>query len=45
MDRKISSKNDGRYDRHEEKINTLKNLIQKQELPHLLFYGPPGTEN
>lgn len=28
---------------HDEKINTLKNLIQKNELPHLLFYGPPGT--
>jgi len=28
---------------HEEKINTLKNLIHKNELPHLLFYGPPGT--
>jgi len=28
---------------HDEKINTLKNLIAKNELPHLLFYGPPGT--
>lgn len=28
---------------HEEKIVTLRNLINRNELPHLLFYGPPGT--
>ena len=27
---------------HEEKINTIRNLIKKNELPHLLFYGIPG---
>ena len=27
---------------HSEKINTLKSLIDKNEMTHLLFYGPPG---
>ena len=28
---------------HKEKIDTLRNLIKRHELPHLLFYGPPGS--
>lgn len=28
---------------HEVKIQTLKQLIARNELPHLLFYGSPGT--
>jgi len=28
---------------HEIKIQTLKALISRKELPHLLFYGSPGT--
>lgn len=28
---------------HSEKISTLRNLIDKQELTHLLFYGLPGS--
>ena len=28
---------------HEIKIQTLKALIHRKELPHLLFYGSPGT--
>ncbi len=28
---------------HEEKITTLKQLIAMHQLPHLLFYGPPGS--
>ncbi len=28
---------------HKLKIETLRNLIKKNELPHLLFYGPSGT--
>jgi replication factor C subunit 3/5 len=28
---------------HDEKVETLKNLVKKKELPHLLLYGPPGT--
>lgn len=28
---------------HQEKIDTIKNLISRHELPHLLFYGPPGS--
>jgi len=28
---------------HNEKINTLRNLIKKRELTHLLFYGLPGS--
>jgi replication factor C subunit 3/5 len=27
---------------HSEKIETLRSLISKREMPHLLFYGPPG---
>jgi len=27
---------------HSEKINTLRALIEKNEMTHLLFYGPPG---
>jgi replication factor C subunit 3/5 len=27
---------------HREKINTLRSLIEKNEMTHLLFYGPPG---
>ncbi len=28
---------------HKEKIDTIKHLITNHELPHLLFYGPPGS--
>ena len=28
---------------HKEKINTIGRLIDANRLPHLLFYGPPGT--
>jgi replication factor C subunit 3/5 len=28
---------------HEEKIEALKVLVERSELPHLLFSGPPGT--
>lgn len=28
---------------HEEKISTLRELIASGQLPHLLFYGPPGS--
>jgi replication factor C small subunit len=28
----------------EDKIPQLKAFIQKRNLPHLLFMGPPGTE-
>lgn len=27
---------------HDDKIKTLRNLVQRNELPHLLFYGAPG---
>lgn len=28
---------------HEEKITTLQSLVRDNQLPHLLFYGPPGS--
>lgn len=28
---------------HEDKVETLQNLVKNNELPHLLLYGPPGT--
>eukprot|EP01012_Entosiphon_sulcatum_P053042 TRINITY_DN7293_c0_g1_i1.p1 TRINITY_DN7293_c0_g1~~TRINITY_DN7293_c0_g1_i1.p1 ORF type:complete len:379 (-),score=48.28 TRINITY_DN7293_c0_g1_i1:295-1350(-) len=28
---------------HDEIISTIRNLIQQNKLPHLLFYGPAGT--
>lgn len=28
---------------HNENINTIKNLLNNNSLPHLLFYGSPGT--
>ncbi len=28
---------------HEEIIHILNKLIESNKLPHLLFYGPPGT--
>ena len=28
---------------HEEKITTLRSLVEADQLPHLLFYGPPGS--
>ncbi len=28
---------------HEEIIRILNKLIESNKLPHLLFYGPPGT--
>jgi replication factor C subunit 3/5 len=28
---------------HNQNIKTLKKLIEKKALPHLLFYGIPGT--
>src|SRR5690349_18047171 len=28
---------------HTEIIGTIKKLLEKGELPHLLLYGPPGT--
>lgn len=28
---------------HEEIVNVLTRLISSNKLPHLLFYGPPGT--
>lgn len=28
---------------HEEIIQILNKLIESNKLPHLLFYGPPGT--
>ena len=28
---------------HEEIIDTIKNFIEKKQLPHLLLHGPPGT--
>lgn len=28
---------------HEEKITTLRALVEDNQLPHLLFYGPPGS--
>jgi replication-associated recombination protein RarA len=28
---------------HEEIIGTIKNFIEKNQMPHLLFYGPAGT--
>jgi replication factor C subunit 3/5 len=28
---------------HGEKIHALKNLVSRNQLPHLLFYGPPGS--
>lgn len=28
---------------HQEKIITLKALVEDKQLPHLLFYGPPGS--
>lgn len=30
---------------HEEIIQILNKLIESNKLPHLLFYGPPGTGN
>ncbi len=30
---------------HEDIINILNQLIETNKLPHLLFYGPPGTGN
>ncbi len=29
----------------EEVVKTLKTAIQQGSVPHLLFYGPPGTGN
>ena len=28
---------------HQDIIHTLEKLIDSNQLPHLLFYGPPGT--
>ena len=28
---------------HEEIIQTIQKFIDQQQLPHLLFYGPPGS--
>ena len=28
---------------HGEKISALKNLVSRNQLPHLLFYGPPDS--
>lgn len=28
---------------HEQKILTLRELVSRNQLPHLLFYGPPGS--
>lgn len=28
---------------HKEILNTLKNLMDKNNFPHVIFYGPPGT--
>ena len=30
---------------HDDIVNTLNRFIEQQKLPHLLFYGPPGTGN